>query len=122
MPPEHAFVKGWSKQYFITEAEKIGTATAEAVKVIMKRQEHAQQGFNAALGVLRFAKAYSPNRLEKACERALHYNSASYRSIKAILEQNLDTQPLSSPVDTNQQLSLLQHENLRGAGYYSQYQ
>ena len=122
MPPEHAFVKGWSKQYFTTEAEKIGTATAEAVKVIMKRQEHAQQGFNAALGVLRFAKAYSPNRLEKACERALHFNSASYRSIKAILEQNLDTQPLSSPVDTNQQLSLLQHENLRGAGYYSQYQ
>ena len=118
MPPEHAFVKGWSKQYFITEAKKIGPATAEAVKVIMNRQEHAQQGFNAALGVLRFAKVYSPNRLEKACERALHFNSASYRNIKTILEQNLDKHTLTPPAESRQ-LSLLNHENIRGANYYS---
>ena len=116
MPAEHRFVKGWSKSYFIFEAGKIGPATAEAVKVIMEKKDHVQQGFNAALGVLRFEKVYSPKRLENACNRALHFGCCSYHSIKSILEQKLDKQPLGTS-DKVEQCSLF-HDNIRGADYY----
>lgn len=117
MPPEHQFVRGWSKKYFIFEAGKIGPATAEAIKIIMTRQEHVQQGFNAALGVLRFAKAYSEKRLENACKRAVHFKNASYRSIKSILEQNLDSQALEYAEENNNTPAVM-HKNIRGSNYY----
>ena len=116
MPREHQFVKGWSKEYFMSQAGAIGSATAEVVKITMARQQHVQQGFNAALGILRFAKQYSEQRLEKACERALFFRTVSYRHIKAILDQNLDGRPLQG---TAQQTALpIAHENIRGAHYY----
>jgi len=118
MPSEHAFVQGWSKEYFTREALAIGTATAEVVKRTMERQQHVQQGFNAALGILRLAKSYSAQRLERACERALHFGSPTYRSIRSILEQGLDQQPLDSGNGSEPALAV-NHDNIRGANYYS---
>ncbi len=117
MPPEHKFVKGWSKSYFIFEAGKIGAATAEAVKQIMEMKEHAQQGYNTAMGILRFAKVYSEKRVEKACKRALYFKSPSYRSIKSILEQNLDKEPLEECSSENS--TSVSHSNIRGPQYYT---
>jgi len=116
MPPNHAFVKGWSKEWFIAQALSIGPATADAVARIMSSKEHAQQGFNAAMGVLRLAKVYTPQRIEKACQRAGYFKSITYKAIKTILEKNLDNQtflPLNSSLQKP-----LEHENLRGAQYY----
>ena len=118
MPPEHTFVKGWSKSYFIFEAGKIGAATAEAVKQIMEFKEHAQQGYNTAMGILRFAKVYSEERVENACKRALYFGSISYRSIKSILEQKLDKEPLEESNSENTMNAVL-HSNIRGATYYT---
>jgi transposase len=119
MPAEHAFVHGWSKQYFIGEGLKIGAATAEALKQTMERQQHVQQGFNAAQGILRLGRAHTPQRLEKACERALHYATPTYRSIKSILEQHLEEQPL--PGQQNQTpVPVVLHENIRGATYFGE--
>jgi len=85
-------------------------------EIVMEKQKHPQQGFNTAMGVLRFAKVYSPRRLECACERALYFKSVSYRAIKAILEQGLDKEPLHKPI--KQQTNLFNHENIRGPEYY----
>lgn len=116
MPPNHAFVKGWSQNWFIFKAGEIGPATAEAVKQIMAARQHAQQGFNAALGVLRLAKTHTPDRLEKACQRALHFRAVTYRTLKAILDQHLDKQTFLPLPTTNQDPVL--HENIRGPEYY----
>lgn len=116
MPQGHRFVKGWSKSWFVFEAGKTGPATAEAVKIIIEQKTHVQQGFNIALGVLRFAKVYSRKRLENACKRALHYKSVSYQSIKSILQQELDKEPLSEKQIKKQ--DALMHRNVRGAEYY----
>lgn len=119
MPESHRFVKGWSKEWFLSKAAEIGSSTKEAIDIIMKRTEHVQQGFNAAMGVIRFAKAYSPQRLEKACERALYFKCASYRIIKSILEQKLDQQPLTENTENNiNNKNALRHSNIRGAQYY----
>jgi transposase len=116
MPPSHAFVAGWSKEWFIAKAAEIGPATIDVVATIMSAREHVQQGFNAAMGVLRLAKVHSPQRLERACQRAIYYQSATFRVIKSILEQHLDKQTFL-PLKASSQAPLL-HENIRGAQYY----
>ena len=126
MPPNHRFVRGWSKEWFIKKATEVGPCTAQAVEMVMARRRHVQQGFNSAMGVLNLARKYSPQRLEAAAARALYYRGVSYRSLCAILEQNLDKQALVSkkPEATRSQDSVsaiaCHHENVRGADYYSQ--
>ena len=98
----------------MAQAAKIGEHTVNAVGDVMRRCEHVQQGFNAALGILRFAKVYSPQRLEAACKRCLHYNSVSYRALKSVLASNMDQQPLDvTPASGCGQNEALTHENLR---------
>jgi transposase len=116
MPPNHAFVKGWSKEWFIAKASEVGPATAEAAAQIMNAREHVQQGFNAVMGLLRFVKVYSPQRVEKACQRATYFKSATLRVIKTILEQHLDKQTFL-PLPVQNQPPIV-HENIRGAQYY----
>lgn len=116
MPPNHAFVKGWSKEWFIAKASEIGPATAEAASQIMSAREHVQQGFNAVMGVLRLARVYSPQRVEKACQRATYFKSATFKAIKTILEQHLDKQTFL-PLPVQNQLPIV-HENIRGPQYY----
>jgi transposase len=116
MPPNHAFVKGWSKEWFMAQAMIVGPATADAVAHIMKAREHVQQGFNAALGLLRLAKTYSPQRLENACHRAGIFKSQTLQAIKSILERELDKQNVL-PFPPEQQPPV-EHQNIRGPQYY----
>jgi transposase len=118
MPPEHAWVHGWSKEYFIGEGGKHGPFTARAIEATMKRQQHVQQGFNAAMGILRLGKTHGSQRLEMASQRALHFGSPTYRSIKSILDQRLDEQSLQSST-TSTETTAVSHDNIRGAAYYT---
>ncbi|MFP4521409.1 MAG: IS21 family transposase [Fibrobacterota bacterium] len=87
MPSAHRFVRGWSPEWFTGKAEEIGEKCMEVVSEIIKNKDHVQQGFNAAMGVLRLAKAYGPERLESACRRASYYRSYSLKALKAILRR-----------------------------------
>jgi transposase len=115
MPKAHQFVKGLTPGWIMAQAAKIGQNTVDVIEAIMKRSEHVQQGFNAALGVLRFAKVYTEPRLEAACARCLHYRTTTYQALKSVLQNNLDKLTLNE--GTQEQLlsadELLVHENLR---------
>jgi transposase len=117
MPPNHLYVKGWSRGYFLSKAYEIGEATAGAVDRVMQDRQHVQQGFNAALGILQLAKSYTPQRLEAACARALYYKYVSVKVIRSILDEKLDKLPLQSEKQPAQ--TELFHENLRGPNYYN---
>lgn len=118
MPHEHQFVKGWSKAYFLAQGGKIGPSVMEVIKITLARHQHVQQGFNACMGILRLAQAYSAERLEKASERALFYNVAFGSHIKSILEQNLDQKPIIEPQRNQSSKDTTVHENVRGETYY----
>ena len=53
--------------------------------------------------------------MEAASRRALHFGTLSYASLKSILQNNLEAQPLV------QELALPSpaHDNLRGGPYYA---
>jgi hypothetical protein len=54
-------------------------------------------------------------RLEAACRRALHFGTCSYLSLKSILQNNLEAQPLEQELP----LPSPANENLRGSPYYN---
>jgi transposase len=112
MPKAHQAQAEWTPARLIDWAKKTGPSTAALIEELMSRHVHPQQGFRACLGILHLG--YEPERIERACARALKMRACTYKSVKAILRNNLDAQPL----DDAPQASLPLHENVRGAGYY----
>ena len=68
------------------------------------------------MGLIRLTNEYTAERVEAAAERALHVNACSYQSVKSILKNNLDGQPVEQPAGATPPID---HPNLRGADYYA---
>jgi len=115
MPETHRQYAQWTPERIIAWAEKTGPATAGVIQTIIERRAHPQQGFRAALGILRLGKGFGDERLEAACRRAVRLGSYSYKSIESILRQGLNRQALSEQAEL--ELSIA-HENIRGSRYY----
>jgi hypothetical protein len=100
----------------VDKGREVGPATADVLRRIMDQRKHPELGYRACLGVLRLGKRYSTERLEAACRRAIVMNAATYRSIKSILENSLDREPLE-PVEIPAAHAEV-HPNVRGSAYY----
>lgn len=82
----------------------------------MESRKFPEQAYKSCLGIIRLENKFTAQRLNLACQRALEYQAFSYRSVVNILQRGLDKQPLSI---TNQNQLQINHENIRGARYYS---
>jgi len=89
MPPEHRKYAEWSPSRFIQWAGKTGVATVQLVERIMAARTYPEQGYRACLGIMRLQQHYEPERVEAAAQRALKYNTCSYKSMSAILAAGL---------------------------------
>jgi transposase len=114
MPPEHQRYLEWTPSRILAWASKTGPRTAELAQRILESRPHPALGYRSCLGLLRLGKAHGPERLEAACTRALVIGAASYKSVKSILKNGLDQEPVHS---TPSQAPLL-HDNIRGSAYY----
>ncbi|NDV24954.1 IS21 family transposase [Desulfovibrio sp. JC022] len=114
MPKAHQEASGWNPGRFLNWAQKFGPATTNMVKTILGGRKHPEQGFRSCLGLLRLESKYGAGRLEKACERALHFNLAGRKPVLDILKKNQDM--LDLPLEED--LPLFTHANIRGAGFY----
>jgi transposase len=115
MPKAHREFAAWTPQRIISWAAQTGPATAQVVENILSRKAYPEHGFRSCMGIISLAKRYTSQRLESACTRALTIKGISYRSIKSILENNLDQHPLPRQMD----LLPLVHDNIRGTEYYN---
>jgi len=115
-PKSHQQYLEWTPTRIIAWAGKVGPFTARLVENILTSKPHPEMGYRSALGVNRLEREYGAERLEAACTRAVRLNVDSFQSVKSMLKNSLDRQPLPqlllmpSPVT---------HENLRGPGYYA---
>ena len=82
----------------------------------MNRREHPEQAYRSCLGILRLGTKYGEDRLEAACSRAVSWGAFSYKSVKSILEKELDKLKPEEKVP----FRLPEHENIRGASYYKE--
>jgi transposase len=115
MPPSHQKYLEWTPERIIEWAKKYGSFVETLVNTILFEREHPEQAYRACLGIIRLGSHYSPERLNRACQRAIAYHNHTYRAVRTILEKNLDQIEMS----TNQgPANALLHENVRGSEYY----
>jgi transposase len=117
MPDSHRRHAEWTPSRITEWAGKTGPATAALVAAILASRPHPEQGYRAALGIIRLAGRYGADRAEAACARALALRAYSYRSVESILRTGLDRQPL--PGNAPALAPHPAHDNVRGPGYYN---
>ena len=82
----------------------------------LESRPHPEQGYRSCLGLMKLLRAYSAERLEAACRRALDIGTLSYGSVKSILATGLD----QAGDDGQRTLSLpAEHAHIRGPEYYT---
>ena len=96
-------------------AEQIGPHTARLFEKILAEKPHPEMGYRSCLGIIRLAEQYSAARMEAAADRALLTGACRYQSVKSILKNSLDQQPLSTSPSLP---SPPAHDNIRGAEYF----
>ena len=115
MPKSHREYLDWPPERLQRQAEQIGFYTGQAITRLLEGRLHPAQGYRSGLGVLRLAKDYGEERLERACQRALGIQAISYKSIHSILKHGLDRLPPPEPPPPSPPLH---HDNLRGSTYF----
>jgi transposase len=115
MPSSHRRYAEWTPERVRRWAATVGPETEGHVAAIMEHRTHLEQGFRAALGIMRLFKQYGTERLEAACKRASKYRLYSYKGVANILKTGADkmdvrkSPPAAAPIV---------HDNIRGPGYY----
>ena len=120
MPRAHQEHLAWTPSRIIHWAGTIGAHCAQAVQHIIDSRMHPEQGYRAALGIIRLAGrgGYEPARVDAACRRALALDVCRYQSIKSILKSGKDMEALPSDTPVAGPCRI-QHQNIRGPEYYA---
>jgi transposase len=113
--PAHQKYLEWTPERLNGWADTVGEATKELFSQIMASRRHIEQASQSCLGIVRLQPEYGPERIEAAAVRALAVGAMSYKSVKAILQHNLDQIPIA-PCPAP---SLGNHVNVRGPSYYA---
>ncbi|MCW8965547.1 MAG: IS21 family transposase [Candidatus Pacearchaeota archaeon] len=116
MPQHHRWVSKWIPERFINWGGKIGKDVKELVERILSNALHPEQAYKICLGILNLNKKYSNERINNACIRALRFEYLSYKGVKNILENNLDSNEEEADLFSG---CLPEHKNIRGNNYYN---
>lgn len=114
----HKAYMDWSPQYFKDKAAAHGEHVAGCVEQILAKVDYPETGYKRVMGLLQLHKSYGSDRLDKACQRALMADMASYSRIKNILKNNVDQSSLFHKDLEGEQSHIPKHGNIRGASAY----
>jgi transposase len=91
-PPEKSAFFQRNPDWCRAQAIRIGPATGQAVAALL--QEHALHHLRQCQGIIHMEEKYGQARLELACARANAFGDPRYRTVKNILEHNLEQKQL----------------------------
>jgi transposase len=120
-PRSHRDYGDWPPERFVNWGRSIGTNVGTLIEAMFRSERHPDLRYRSALGVIRLAKSYGPERADAACRRALEIRSPSYRSVQTILKHALDRNPLPLERVSLQPAAATKvrtHEHVRGAQYF----
>lgn len=118
MPKKHRKHMEWTPGRLLGWAHSMGQKTFHLTKHLIEIKDHPEQAYRACLGLLNLARLYGKERLEAACNRAIHYHTLTRRSVAEILKSGLDKQPLPETTPSESKQSN-HHENIRGPEYFT---
>jgi transposase len=90
--PAQAYIKA-TPEWCLEQSKRIGPSVEQIVQHFLNDQ--TRDLLRAAQGVIRLSQTYGETRLDKACQRMLHFNVISYAALKSILSNGLDYEMLS---------------------------
>ncbi len=99
-PPDKLVYLMATPQYCRRRAKDVGPATAELVSRLLA--ERPLDRLRSVQAILRLEQKYGPQRLERACQRALFYDETSYRTVSRILDRAFDLEPLPATAPAQQ--------------------
>ena len=117
MPHEHRQYLEWTPARIKSWGEKIGSHTRDFMEKVMECRTHPEHGFRTCLGIIRLSRTYSPQRVEKACKKALDVGAHNYRSVNNILKMRLEE---TGHEDSGTKKITPSHNNIRGGNYYQE--
>lgn len=117
-PASHRAHLEWTPSRLIRWGRSIGPYTAALVEHVIRSKPHPEQGYRSALGILRLSRKHGEDRLERACDKAVRIKSPSYRTVKTMLAQRMESVALSGEQAPATDSEHLGAENVRGRGYY----
>jgi transposase len=100
-PPEQAAFFQRTPTWCREQASQLGEHGRAAVDELL--DQHHLHYLRQSQGIIRLADKYGQARLDAACQRALAYGNAHYRTIKTILEKSLEphlAEPAPPPITT----------------------
>jgi transposase len=115
-PHAHQKHLEWTPARIKHWGESIGPSTGIMSEAIMAAGLQPEHGYRKCLGLLRLAKQHTPERLEIACQKALHLGVIGYRSVKSLLDNHLER---LETTEQAQEDPPIVHVNIRGGDYYS---
>ena len=119
-PLKAAYFLKRTPAWCIDQAKSIGPHTLFVIQFLLNNT--VQDHLRAAQGIIALAKTYGEERLEKACERGIIFNSMRYKTIKNILEKNIDQQDVSKEISKNYLSKVYQGEGTYQRLCYLTYQ
>lgn len=114
----HQNYTDWNPEYFITKATPHGPYVVQCVEHIFANTDYPETAYKRIMGLLQLHNAYTSNRLNEACKRALQADAVSYRRIKNILANNIDKTSIFYQDLDNNKPHIPEHQNIRGASAY----
>lgn len=112
----HKAYSEWNPDFFKQKAAKHGQNVLEVITQLITGVDYPETAYKRANGVIQFHRAYGSQRLDNACQLALHVGTCSYKRIGNILKNNQDKLPF--PEEGNNIPHIPVHGNLRGASAY----
>jgi len=90
-PPKQEDVLQCSRFGLLSQAERIGIFVLEVTEKLLSDPVH--EDLRPARRLLSLGEKYGKERLLKACERAIYFQTVNYGTVKTILIKDLDKQP-----------------------------
>jgi hypothetical protein len=81
---------------------------------VLASRPHPEQGFRTCLGILRSYRGLDTARLEAVSARAVELGVLNCKAVAALLARKPD----DAAAKNDPPVTLLDHANLRGSGYY----
>jgi hypothetical protein len=112
-PPEHQAYRALGIDALLERALRIGPATHEVLQRQLTHKRHPGEIIREALGILRLAQDFDPERLEQTAAEALELGLFSYGAMHDLIKR-----PSIGSVQSTAPSRLGVHPNVRGAEYY----
>jgi hypothetical protein len=92
LPPELVPGLVRNREDCLSSAQEVGPATLQVTKTLL--DDPVVDRLHTVGRLLKLRNQFGDQRLEAACQRALHFDDPAYKTVKRILTQELETQPL----------------------------